>query len=60
MEERMEQKSDAVFTFLQDTKDGKYAEIDRNIIEVPRFLMTRNDYVFDQEMPVLFSMTNQV
>lgn len=60
MEERMEQKCNAVFTFLQDTKDGKYAEIDKHIIEVPRSLMNRNEYVFDQEMPVLFSITNQV
>ena len=53
-------KCEAVFTFLKDTKDGKYAKIDPNIVETPRIMTSRNEFLIDEEMPILFSVTNQL
>ena len=53
-------KCKAVFTFLKDTKEGKYAEIDPNIVEIPRILTSRDEFLFEEEIPVLFSVTNQL
>ncbi|MCM1536799.1 MAG: hypothetical protein NC254_00175 [bacterium] len=51
--------NNAVITFISETKAGKYANIDSSIIEVPRNTLSRDEYVFeDEEMPVLFSMSN--
>lgn len=51
--------NDAVITFIGETKAGKYANIDSSIIEVPRNMLSRDEYVFEnEEMPVLFSMSN--
>ena len=53
-------KFEAVLTFLKDTKDGKYAEIDPNIVETPRITTSRNEFLIDEEMPILFSITNKL
>ncbi|MCR5705158.1 MAG: hypothetical protein K6G85_11175 [Eubacterium sp.] len=53
-------KCEAVFTFLKDTKDGKYAKIDPKIVETPRIMTSRNQYLIDEEMPILFSITNKL
>ncbi|SDA78965.1 hypothetical protein SAMN02910368_02751 [Lachnospiraceae bacterium G11] len=50
---------DAILTFLQETKDGKYAEVDANVIEIPRQDESRNEYFFEEDMPVLFNVTNR-
>lgn len=55
-----EKKCEVMFTFLKDTKDGKYAEIDSNIVEIPRILASRNEFLFDEDVNVLFSVTNQL
>ena len=60
METMKEKKCEAVFTFLKDTKEGKYAEIDSNIVEIPRILTSRDEFLFEEEIPVLFSVTNQL
>lgn len=60
MEATNENKCDVIFTFLKDTKDGKYAIINPNIIETPRVMTSRNEYLFDEDMPVLFSVSNQL
>lgn len=53
-------KLEAVLTFLKDTKDGKYAKIDPNIVETPRIMASRNDFLIDEEMPILFNLTNKL
>ena len=60
MEAMKEKKCEAMFTFLKDTKDGKYAEIDPNIIEIPRILTSRDEFLAEEEIPVLYSVTNQL
>ena len=55
-----EMKSEAVLTFLKDTKDGKYVKIDPNIVETPRIMTSRNHFLIDEEMPILFSITNKL
>lgn len=50
----------ALFAFLQDAKDGKYVEIDSNIVEIPRIMTTRDEYLIDEGSSVLFSISNQV
>lgn len=60
--EYMEQKKEmdnAVLTFINDTKNGKYSYIDDNVVEVPRVFSSRDEYVTDgSTMPVYFSITN--
>ena len=60
MKQEKEIKFEAVLTFLKDTKDGKYAEIDPKIVETPRILTSRNDFLIDEEMPILFNLTNKL
>ncbi len=60
MEKKKDNKCKAVFTFLKNTKEGRYAEIDPSIVEIPRILTSRNDYLFEEDIPVLFSVTNQL
>lgn len=55
-----EKRCEAIFTFLKDTKEGKYAEIDANVIEIPRILASRDEFLLEEEVPVLFSVTNQL
>ena len=55
-----ENNNEAIFTFLKETKDGKYSEIDINIIDTPRITALRDDYLVDEEYMALFSVTNQV
>lgn len=55
-----EKKYEAVFTFIKDTKEGKYVEINPNIIDIPRNLNTRDEFLVEEEIPVLFSITNQL
>lgn len=55
-----EMKSEAVLTFLKDTKDGKYVEIDKNIVETPRIMTSRNEFLIDEDIPILFSITNKL
>lgn len=51
--------SNAVISFISDTKKGKYSEINNEIIDIPRNTLSRDEYVFNNEdMPVYFSMTN--
>lgn len=60
MESVTNQERNVVLTFLRDTKDGKYAEVDTNMIEVPRIITSRDEYLFGDEIPVYFSITNQL
>lgn len=60
MEAMKEKKCEAVFTFIKDTKEGKYAEIDPNIIEIPRTLTSRDEFFAEEKIPVLYSVTNQL
>ncbi|MCM1121431.1 MAG: hypothetical protein NC416_02490 [Eubacterium sp.] len=49
----------AVITFLDDVKTGKYANIEKDIIELPRNSLSRDEYVFEEEdIPVFYSMSN--
>lgn len=58
MEQRIESEN-AVLTFISDTKKGKYAEIDKNIVELPRNTISRDEFFFEEEtLPVYFSITN--
>lgn len=51
--------TNTIITFIKDTKDGKYADIENGIIEVPRSTLSRDEYVFEEEeMSVFFSMSN--
>lgn len=60
MEATINEKNNAIFSFLQETKDGLYSEIDKNVVETPRIVFSRGEFVFEEEMPVLFSITNQI
>lgn len=60
MEDTKEKRSEAIITFLQDTKDGKYAEIDANNIETPRTMIMREDPLFKNDYSIFFSITNQL
>ena len=60
MKPENEIKFEAVLTFLKETKEGKYAKIDQNIVETPRITASRNDFLIDEEMPILFSITNKL
>ncbi len=60
METKEINECDAVFTFLKDTKEGKFAEIDSTIVETPRISITRDDFLLEEEIPILYSVTNQV
>lgn len=50
--------SGAMITFLHETKEGKYAVVNTDVIEVPRNTISRDEYVFDDEMPMFYSMSN--
>lgn len=51
--------NNAIITFLNETKNGKYANVEKDIIETPRSTQSRDEYVFEEEeMPVFFSMSN--
>lgn len=54
----MKNLDDVMITFLKETKDGKYAIVNENIIEVPRNTVSRDEYVYDEEVPTFFSMSN--
>lgn len=54
----MKNLDDVMITFLKETKDGKYAVVNENIIEVPRNTVSRDEYVYDEEVPTFFSMSN--
>lgn len=60
MQEMKKQRIEPLFTFIQDTKAGKYIEINSNIIETPRIMISRDEYLVDEELPVLFSVANQL
>lgn len=49
-----------VLTFLKGTKDGRYAKIDPNIVETPRSMTSRNEFLIDEEMPILFDIINKL
>ena len=51
---------DLVIKFLKETKDGFYVEIDKNLIETPRTVFSRDEFVFDEEMPLLYSLSTQI
>ena len=55
-----EKQYKALFSFLQDAKEGKYVEIDTNIIDIPRIMTTRDEYLIDEGESILFSISNQV
>ena len=49
----------ALITFLNDVKIGKYANVEKDIIEMPRNDFSRDEYIFDdEEIPVFYSMSN--
>ena len=49
----------AIITFLSDVKKGKYADIEKDVVELPRNSLSRDEYVFeDEKIPVFFSMSN--
>lgn len=51
--------SNTVITFLSDVKAGKYAVIEKGIIEMPRNELSRDEYIFEEgEMSVLYGMSN--
>lgn len=51
--------SNAIITFLNDVKVGKYVSIDKDIIDIPRNNLSRDEYIFDDECtPVFYSMSN--
>ena len=60
METKVVNKCDAVFTFLKDTKEGKFAKIDPAFIETPRIVTSRDEFLVDEKMPILYSVTNQL
>lgn len=56
---RQVQVNNAIITFLDDVKIGKYADIGKDIIEVPRNSISRDEYIFeDEDTPVFYSMSN--
>lgn len=57
--ERQIEVNNAIITFLNDVKKGKYANIEGDIIEVPRNNFSRDEYIFeDEDIPVFYSMSN--
>lgn len=51
--------SNTILTFLGDVKAGKYAVIEKEMIEVPRNELSRDEYIFEEgEMAVLYGMSN--
>lgn len=56
---RQVEVNNAIITFLNDVKIGKYANIEKDIIEVPRNSISRDEYIFeDEDIPVFYSMSN--
>ena len=55
-----EKKIDTMLKFLTEIKNGKYVEINTHLVEIPRNSSVRDDYVFDDEMPLLYSMSNSI
>lgn len=56
---RQVEVNNAIITFLNDVKVGKYANIEKDIIEVPRNSISRDEYIFeDEDTPVFYSMSN--
>ncbi|MBO7449186.1 MAG: hypothetical protein J6U54_02355 [Clostridiales bacterium] len=53
-------KTEAVVTFLKDTKEGKYAMLEPAIVEIPRTSTSRDDYLEEDEITILYSVTNQL
>ena len=51
---------DLVIKFLKETKNGLYAEINENMIETSRIIFSRDEFVFDKEMPLLYSLSTQI
>lgn len=58
--EQYTEPSNTIIKFIKETKEGKYAIIEKNAIEIPRNTLSRDEYVFDEkeEMSVFFSMSN--
>lgn len=51
--------NNAIITFLSDVKAGKYANVEKGMIELPRNSYSRDEYVFEDEgIPVFYSMSN--
>lgn len=51
--------NNAIVTFLNDVKIGKYADIEKDIVEIPRNNISRDEYVFENEdISVFYSMSN--
>lgn len=56
---RQVEVNNAIITFLNDVKIGKYVNIEKDIIEVPRNSISRDEYIFeDEDIPVFYSMSN--
>lgn len=51
---------DLVIKFLKETKEGTYTEIDKNLIETPRTIFSRDEFVFDDDATLLYSMSTQI
>lgn len=46
---KKKQELDVLITFLKETKKGKYAKIDKQVIEKTRIEFTRNDFCFEED-----------
>lgn len=56
---RQVEVDNAIITFLNDVKIGKYANVEEDIVEVPRNNFSRDEYIFeDEDIPVFYSMSN--
>lgn len=54
----MSNHDNTILTFLEETKEGKYAEISKKVIEVPRTSTSRDEYVYGEEQVIFYSMSN--
>lgn len=55
-----EKKMDVLVDFLIKTKSGTYVEIDKSIVEIPRALFSRDEFVFGKQQKLFYSMSTHV
>ena len=55
-----EKNMDVVVDFLRKTKSGKYVVIDKDLIDIPRVLFSRDEFVFGKQDILFYSMSTHI